>query len=120
MSEQLYLAIAIGIMQVDVKTGCFYHFILRHLVPFLPCEVSYRIFAHTATIIYRNTNVTGEDLIPFNVTMENFRRDEKPAVAIQGHLTEDVTLQINRQFVPLRIFVVTRAVGLNYAPPTLS
>jgi len=31
--------------------------------------------------------------------METYSCDEKPAAAIQGHLTEDVTLQINRPLV---------------------
>jgi hypothetical protein len=110
------LSIAIGIMQVDVKTDCVYHFILWHLGPFLPYEASYRIAPNTATIIYHNTNETSKDAIPFNVTKETYSCDEKPAAAIQGHLTEDVTLQISL----LRFLVVTRAVGLKYSPPTFS
>jgi len=111
------LSTAIGIMQVGVKTDCVYHFILWYLGPFLPWESSYRISPNIATIIYHNTNVTGKDLIPFNVTMETYSRDEKPAATIQGHVTEDVTLQINQPLV--WFLVVTRAVGLNYASPTL-
>lgn len=90
------MSIVIGIMQVGVKTDYVYHFILWYLCPFLPCESSYHIAPNIATIIYHNTNLTGKDLIPFNVTTETYSCDEKPAAAIQGHLTEDVTLQINR------------------------
>jgi hypothetical protein len=48
---------------------------------------------------YHNTNVTVKDLILFNVPMETYSCDEKPAAAIQGHLTKDVILQINRPLV---------------------
>jgi hypothetical protein len=112
------LSIAICIMKVGVKTDCVHHFILWHLGPFLPCEASYRIAPNTATIIY-NTNVTGKDLTPFNVTMETYSRDEKPAAAIRGHLTEDVTLQINRPLVGCDSLWLPAQLGLKHLPPTL-
>jgi hypothetical protein len=114
------VSIAMGIIQLGVKTYCVYHFILWHFGPFLPCDASYHIAPNTGTIIYHDTNVTDKDLIQFNVTMETCSCNEKPAAAIEGHLTEDVTLQINRPLVCCDCLWLHAQLGwTNYHPLSL-